>query len=247
VNHPYHAGLALTMGWTKTHEQCPCSQCYAALPAASLKCERTRVTHLQRYGLPKVVDDEEEVHVEQHVEEHVEEHEEEKRSRRVPVPPPSEVDEVAFAKDVVLLVVNHGMPWKSVELLMKVVNSHVHGRFVGNKLPASVYQLKKITQCSPGTAKLLHVCARCDYVFVGDATICEPCGLPPSTRVQRQLMVNDISVTLQEMFNVPSLAQAFEYACHRQPGNGDVWDGRVLRDVPLGTCLPCLPTDNHRC
>ena len=55
-------------------------------------------------------------------------------------------------------------------------------------------------------------------------------------RVKRQIIVNDIAVTIREMFAVPQLAEAFEYASHRVPGDGDVWDGRVLRDVPPGTC-----------
>jgi hypothetical protein len=47
--------------------------------------------------------------------------------------------------------------------------------------------------------------------------------------------VNDIAVTIRQMFGVRQLAEAFEYAYHRVPGDGDVWDGRVLRDVPRGT------------
>jgi hypothetical protein len=37
------------------------------------------------------------------------------------------------------------------------------------------------------------------------------------------------------MFGVPRIAEAFEYAFHRKPGDGDVWDGSVMQGIPLGT------------
>ena len=146
----------------------------------------------------------------------------------------ADVDEQTFARDMVLLVVNHGIPWKAAELIVKLVNAHTHGRFLGQPLPSTAYQLKNMTNCRPGQAKLLHVCSVCDFVFDGDQEVCTPCGLPPRMRVKRQLLVNDVRVTIQQMFALPKLAEAFEYAFHRQPGDGDVWDGGVMRDIPLG-------------
>jgi hypothetical protein len=186
--------------------------------------------HIRTYGLP-------DEHVQHDPMPPVEEEEEEvKLPHRACVYPPEEVDMVAFAKDVVLLVVNHGIPWKSCELLLKCVNSHVRGRVVDKNLPATVYQLRKLTHCSPGNAKLLNVCPECDFVFVDGALVCDSCGLPPRTRVKRQMIVNDIGVTIQAMFAVPQLAEAFSYPSRRVRGDGDVWDGVVLRDVPVGTC-----------
>jgi hypothetical protein len=152
--------------------------------------------------------------------------------------PPSvetEVDPVAFAKDLVLLVINHGITWKAVELVVKLVNSHVRGRTLNKNLPATAYQLKKITACRPGNAKLVHVCPGCDFVFNGDQQLCTPCGLPPRLRHTRQMLLNDVSITIKQMFGVPRIAEAFEYAFHRKPGDGDVWDGSVMQGIPLGT------------
>ena len=130
------------------------------------------------------------------------------------------VDEETFARDIVLLIVNHGIPWKAAELIVKLVNSHIHGRFLGQPLPSTAYQLKNMTNCLPGQAKLLHVCPVCDFVFDGDQEVCTPCGLPSRMRVKRQLLVNDVRVTIQQMFALPKLAEAFEYAFHRQPETG---------------------------
>ena len=147
----------------------------------------------------------------------------------------AEVDHVTFAKDLVLLATNHGITWKAVELVVKLVNSHVRSRTLNKDLPATAYQLKKITACRPGNAKLVHVCPVCDFVFDADQQLCTPCGLPPRMRHKRQMLVNDVKITISQMFGVPRLAEAFEYAYHRKPGDGDVWDGSVMQEIPLGT------------
>ena len=189
--------------------------------------------HIKRYGLPGneeasacVEDESEDPKVPDHV---------------LESPPmqaevdPAEVDHVAFAQDLVLLVVNHGITWKAVELVVKLVNSHVRGRTLNKNLPATASQLKKITACRPGNAKLVHVCPVCDFVFDGDQQLGTPCGLPPRMRHTRQMLLNDVSITIKQMFGVPRIAEAFEYAFHRKPGDGDVWDGSVMQGIPLGT------------
>lgn len=117
------------------------------------------------------------------------------------------VDEETFAKDLVLLIINHGIPWKGAELIVKLVNSHVRGRILGHPLPATAYQLKRRTGCSPGDAKLFHVCPVCDFVFDDGQAVCEPCGEPPSMRIKRQLLVNDIGARIKQMFANPMLAE----------------------------------------
>jgi hypothetical protein len=223
------------MGWCEAKQQCPCAKCVANLPTTSIIAERARRRHMKRYGLPaSALQNEEFVQPEEiGVPEIL--RDEVKAPPARPVLTSHEVDYVAFGKDTVLLVVNHGIPWKSAELLIKCMNTHVYGRVLDKKLPATVYQLRRLTQCSPGNAKLFHVCPVCDFVYVGDSPVCDPCGRPPRRRVPRQLIVNDIAVTMRQMFGVRQLAEAFEYAYHRVPGDGDVWDGRVLRDVPRGT------------
>jgi hypothetical protein len=224
------------MPWGKEDnfkEQCPCAQCASLLPTPTMVSNTTRCKHKNRYGLPG--DEEASACVE-----------DESKDLQGPdvlpaapvlesPPVETEVDQVAFAKDLVLLVINHGISWKAVELVVKLVNSHVRGRTLIKNLPATAYQLKKITACRPGSAKLVHVCPVCDFVFDGDQQLCTPCGLPPRMRHTRQMLLNDVKITIRQMFGVPRIAEAFEYAYHRKPGDGDVWDGSVMQGIPLGT------------
>ena len=211
--------------------QCPCNHCIALLPTPTLLTERSLKAHKQRYGIPLYVGACESV-------------EGAHDSPVAPVDSPaperaqpfdeSLFDETAFAKDLVLLTINNGISWKATELIVKLVNSHVHGRLLAEELPATTYQLKQITKCRPGHTKLLHLCRQCDFVFAGAESVCTPCGMPPRTRVPRQLLVNDVRPTISQLFSVPKLAEALEYACHRIPGDGDVWDGDIMKDIPLG-------------
>ena len=214
-------------------EQCPCAQCASFLPTPTMVSNRTRCRHTKRYGL----DGNEEASA------CVEDESKDLQGPDVlpaaPVlespPVEAEVDHVTFAKDLVLLVTNHGITWKAVELVVKLVNSHVRSRTLNKDLPATAYQLKKITACRPGNAKLVHVCPVCDFVFDADQQLCTPCGLPPRMRHRRQMLMNDVKITIRQMFGVPRIAEAFEYAYHRKPGDGDVWDGSVMQGIPLGT------------
>ena len=112
----------------------------------------TRSRHKRWYGVDGREDEKDEPVVEQEV-----------KVEQVLPPPPEEigVDKAAFAKDLVLLVINHGIPWKGAELIVKLVNAHVHGRILGEKLPATAYQLKKTTGCRPGNAKLYRSATLC--------------------------------------------------------------------------------------
>jgi hypothetical protein len=144
------------------------------------------------------------------------------------------INEEAFARDVVLLVVNSGLTWKAAEDMVKVFNAHCRGKVVTKNLPATPYQLKRITKCVRGEAKLYNACPKCDFVFNDGQGVCIPCGLPPALRVKRQLLVNDVGARIQRMFANPMLARAFGYAATRVPGDGDVWDGAIMRDIPAG-------------
>ena len=209
--------------------QCPCNACTALLPTSRLLSYVTRMKHKKRFGVPGGGADEEQKDMDPPCADDV------SPGNEPSVPTaPLEINVDMFAKDLVLLIVNHGVTWKAAELVVKLVNSYVLGRVLTQPLPATVYQLKKVTECRPGNAKLMHVCPVCDFVFDGDHAVCTPCGVPPRVRVKRQLLVNDVSVTIRQMFAVPKLAEALEYAFHRRPGDGDVWDGRIMRDIPLG-------------
>ena len=166
------------------------------------------------------------------------EHGDEAKNAEAPSPPPRQreerayVDQEAFARDMLLLIVNHGISWDAAEKIIKVVNCHVKGRELHTNLPATKYKLKGMTALAP-TCRLLPVCPECDFVFDRDQTQCAPCGLP-RPRSKRQLLVNAVGARLKQMYGNKKLAQALAYATTRVPGDGDVWDGRVLRDMPNG-------------
>ena len=48
--------------------------------------------------------------------------------------------------------------------------------------------------------------------------------------VCRQMLVFDAAKTIQEMYQVPQLAHALKYPTYREPGDGDVWDGELLKE-----------------
>ena len=85
--------------------QCPCNHCAALLPVTSLLGDRSRRRHQAKYGLSVVIE-EEKVH-ESLVDRVLED-------ARAPVVL-GVVDNDLFAKDLVLLVVNHGISWKAAE------------------------------------------------------------------------------------------------------------------------------------
>ena len=104
---------------------------------------------------------------------------------------PNRVDMQALARDLVLTVVNQGLSWDGTARIMVVVNTHVFGRRVRDKLPETAYMMTKVSDIRKGRYKLERVCAKCDYVYNQDQSACDPCGLPPSGK--RLLLVIDIS------------------------------------------------------
>jgi hypothetical protein len=208
---------------------CPCKEC-ATLAEPRVLCKRSRTYHRQRYGVSQ--DDEA---LAREPARPVDEESSALQDDIVPVPEESQtINEEAFARDVVLLVVNSGLTWKAAEDMVKVFNAHCRGKVVTKNLPATPYQLKRITSCVRGAAKLYPACPKCDFVFNDGQGVCIPCGLPPMLRVKRQLLVNDVGARIQRMFANPMLARAFGYAATRVPGDGDVWDGAIMRDIPTG-------------
>ena len=210
---------------------CPCKAC-ATVAEPPLLSQTTRSKHKKLYGLMIEREDwekDDEAQAREPALPVVEE------SPALPVPVESmTINEEAFARDVVLLVVNAGLTWKAAEDMVKVFNAHCRGKVVTKNLPATPYQLKRITSCVRGAAKLYHACPKCDFVFNDGQGVCIPCGLPPMLRVKRQLLVNDVGARIQRMFANPMLARAFGYAATRVPGDGDVWDGAIMRDIPTG-------------
>ena len=225
-------GVASHMVFGTRQAACPCNTC-AKLAVPRFLSSATRIQHKKDYGIANdnvSLDDEAPASPPaQALVENV-----------VAVQVPEEalsslVNEEAFARDVVLLVVNSGITWKGAEDMVKVFNAHCRGKTLLHNLPATGHQLKRVTSCVRGTSMLYHACPKCDYVFDGDQGVCTPCGLPRMLRVKRQVLVNDVGSQITRMFANPMLARAFGYAATRVPGDGDVWDGEVMRDIPSGT------------
>ena len=214
------------------HEQCTCTLCVLKGPNRPPVARTTRWNHAkadQQRAVQEITDSDcEQPQGDNEV----------KDEEALPARLPQQhefVDRDAFARDMVLLVVNHGIPWDGATKILKLVNLHVHGRELQTPLPASTYTLKKLSKCQPGHTQLIALCPHCDFVFNKGQAVCDPCGLPPRKREKRKLMVHDVADSLKHMYGNVKLAEALGYAATRVPGDGDVWDGRVLKDVPTGT------------
>jgi hypothetical protein len=52
------------------------------------------------------------------------------------------------------------------------------------------------------------------------------------------MLVIDVATRLQQLYAVPAMAHALEYAFNREPGDdGDVWDGDHFTSITKGTCF----------
>ena len=220
------------MPWGSCPAPCPCRKC-AKLPEPNVIAASNRGKHKKLYGVegPSAP-------------------EEVKEEARAPSPSTESdpenrlhvVNVEAFARDVVLLTVNEAITWKSVEDLIKLFNHHTLGAHITTPLPATCYRLKRESGCmeEASAAKLFDVCHTCDFVFDAGQEVCVPCNLPPRRRVKRQLFVNDIAARIKAMFANPFLAEALGYAATRKTGDGDVWDGEMMRNIPPGTFCSVL-------
>ena len=64
--------------------------------------------------------------------------------------------------------------------------------------------------------------------------MCPLCGDPRLTlqgKRQRVMWLPDIRDKLKRTFGVKELAQAFRYALERESGDGDCWDGKVMKRI----------------
>ena len=114
--------------------------------------------------------------------------------------------------------------------------------------PATWYMVKKLSgnldkELSKGT--WLDMCPKLHHhVFPPDskADTCPECGegryksnLTPRCR----MWLPDLGVRIQDLYNVPELAELFEYPLHRETGDGDAWDAQLLGSVDLAT-VACI-------
>ena len=188
------------MGFGNEIAPCGCNQCILYLPTVIRRSAKTRQRHRQQHGVPNdVIHDEDVIHVPAAgplIAPRVEEKAAEEG-----------VDMATLAKDMVLLISNHDVTWSAAEKIIKLVNEHVFGKRLEERIPATAYQLKKATACNPGHSKLLHVCRRCDFVFDAAQTECATCGTPPQRRVKRQVLVNDVGVRIKQMYATAAIAK----------------------------------------
>ena len=67
------------------------------------------------------------------------------------------------------------------------------------------------------------------------STVCPVCGRGRQSTVSRQLLVTSYIDRIVRMYAVPQIAYAMQYAMLRVPGDGDCWDGEILRDTTMET------------
>ena len=197
------------MGFGNEVAPCGCNKCIRSLPTVIRLSARTRYRHKEQHGVPL---GSHHVDKKMHIvpplvqtggtthDEAVEEKEAEEG-----------VDMASLAKDLVLLVINHDVTWKAAEKMLKLINAHLLGKTLHEKIPATAYQLKKATGCNPGNSRLLHVCRVCDFVFDAGQALCTTCGTPPRTRSNHQLLINDMGIRVKQMFANPAISKVPKY------------------------------------
>jgi hypothetical protein len=113
------------------------------------------------------------------------------------------------------------------------------------EIPHTLHMLKKKAGMVGSSSLLLDVCHADHHVYdeTDERTKCPRCWLPRKTKTPHQLLVPDVADRLRRMFAVPELAKAFRYPKTREKGDGDVWDGKDLKDTCVeveGGVLACL-------
>ena len=134
-----------------------------------------------------------------------------------------------FCREVLEQVSNKVVTQTGAEALLTLVHNRYGDRLApGVTIPHTFYMLKKHSDLLPGGCTYLEVCASCDGFI--DEGRCPDCYKVPSGRVPREMLVTNIKARLKRMYSVPAIGQALEYPIHRQTGDGDVWDGLLLRE-----------------
>jgi hypothetical protein len=104
-----------------------------------------------------------------------------------------------------------------------------------HQVPNTAWKVNKAAGEVPQLVTYYDVCPGQDcHVFVGDElSSCPECGSPRKiVRQPRELLCTDVLGRLKQMFAIPELAQAFKYPTTRARGDGDIWDGELMRDIP---------------
>jgi hypothetical protein len=99
---------------------------------------------------------------------------------------PNRVDMQALARDLVLTVVNQGLSWDGTARIMAVVNTHVFGRRVRDKLPETAYMMTKVSDIRKGRYKLERA-----LEYVQNVIMCTTKTNPLVTLVGRLPVAND--------------------------------------------------------
>ena len=115
----------------------------------------------------------------------------------------------------------------------------------GQEIPHSLWLLKKKAGLLQSSSLLLDVCHKDHHVYAenDESKECPLCAVPRKTKTPRQLLVADVADRLRRMFKVKALAKEFRYPTRREDGDGDVWDGKDLKDTRvevLGGLLLCF-------
>ena len=204
---------------------CTCRQCTSS-GSRILYSDSARYRHYERYGSEANVESELAAPVAAEI------------SPQEQTSVEGEVDIGALAKDLILLVTNHGVSWAAMSHVMTVINEHLSGKSVYESLPKNEYQIKVaagIAGRGSGGTRLLATCSKCDFVFDDESmTECPKCKVTVLARGQRKMIVGDVSNRLHQLYAIKYMAQQFEYCLTRKPGDGDCWDGTAMSDITDG-------------
>lgn len=143
-----------------------------------------------------------------------------------------------FAREVIELIANKECNESGAARLLSLVNEYYGDDLPKNlRVPYTVHQLTKFAGKPKTTTQLLDVCARGDchvYDTHDSRTHCPECAHIRRTKDPRQIMLTDMPGRLARMMEVPEIARALRYPLEREPGDGDVWDGKFMARATLG-------------
>ena len=196
------------MGFGNEVAPCGCNKCIRSLPTVIRLSARTRYRHNEQHGVPLDSRVDTKMHIVPPLEQTVGTTHDEVVEEKVAE---EGVDMALLAKDLVLLVINHDVTWKAAEKMLKLVNAHLLGKTLHEKIPATAYQLKKATGSNPGHSRLLHVCRVCDFVFDAGQALCTTCAAPPRPRSNHKLLINDVGIRVTQMFANPAISKVPKY------------------------------------
>ena len=139
-----------------------------------------------------------------------------------------------FSKEILEFIGANDVNQTHVIKILRTVRAHL-GRCseTGIVCPVTLYTLKKHAGYTPSAGtSLLRLCTQ-DHPNLPDAANCSTCTSKVLTRWPRRMVYVDVVDRLTRLMAVAAIAKAFQYAHDREPGDGDMWDGKRGSEISL--------------